>query len=106
MESVSISDKRQITAILWDATNGEFLPPQLIYQGKMVACLQCYRFPDDWHVTCNPNHWSNEEKIKQYIEIIFLLYLERKHKELELPPDQPAWAIFDVLKANKQDKIV
>ena len=53
------------------------------------------------YVTCNPNHWSNEEKIKQYIEIIFLLYLERKHKELELPPDQPARAIFDVFKGQQ-----
>ena len=35
IEIVGISDKRQITALF----PGEFLPLQLIYQGKTAACL-------------------------------------------------------------------
>ena len=68
VEIVGISDKRQITAVFCGAMTGEFLPPQLIYQGKTSACLPRYSFPDDWHVTCTPNHWSNEDKMKEYIE--------------------------------------
>ena len=63
VEIVGISDKRQITAFLCGAMTGEFLPPQLIYQGKTLACLLRYNFPDDWHVTCTSNHWSNENKM-------------------------------------------
>ena len=37
--------------------NGEFLPPQLIYQGKTTRCLPHYDFPPAY----SPNHWSNEE---------------------------------------------
>ena len=47
VEIVGISDKRQITAVFCGAMTGEFLPPQLIYQGKTSACLPRYSFPDD-----------------------------------------------------------
>ena len=50
-------DKRQITALLCGTMAGEFLAPQLIYQGKTSACLPKYKFPSDWHITCTPNHW-------------------------------------------------
>ena len=46
VEIVGISDKRQITAIFC----GNFLPLQVIYQGKTTASLPHYKFPDDWHV--------------------------------------------------------
>ena len=38
--------------------NGEFLPLQL-----MSLCI-----PQDWNVMFTPNHWFNEQKIKEYIE--------------------------------------
>ena len=63
VEIVGMSDKRQITAIFCGALSGDFLPPQLIYQGKTTACLPRYNFPNDWHVTYTPNHWSNEDNI-------------------------------------------
>ena len=40
--------------------NGEFLPPQLIYQGKTTRCLPHYDFPPAY----SPNHWSNEETMR------------------------------------------
>ena len=102
MEIVGISDKRQITAIFCGAMTGKLLPPQLIYQGKTSACLPCNSFLNDWHVTCTLNHWSNEDTMKDYIEHIIILYVDRKHKELKLSSDQPALAIFDVLKVSKR----
>ena len=102
VEIVGTGDKRQITAVFCGALSGEFLPPQLIYQGKTPACLPRYKFPGDWHLTYTPNHWSNEDKMKEYIEFIIIPYVDRKCKELSLPSDQPALAIFDVLRDSKQ----
>jgi hypothetical protein len=70
VEIVGIDDKRQITAVFCGTLAGEFLPLQLIYQGKTKASLPPYKFPSDWHVTFTPNHWSNEDTTKEsYITI-------------------------------------
>ena len=98
---MEIVGKRQITAIFCGALTGELLPPQLIYQGKTSACLPRYSFPDDWHVTYTPNHWSNEGTMKEYIERIIIPYVDRKCKELKLSSDQLALAIFDVFKGQQ-----
>ena len=104
VEIVGISDKHQITAGFCGAVTGELLPPQLIYQGKTSACLPRYSY-DDWHVTCTPNHWSNEDTMKEYIERIIIPYVDRKHKELKLSSDQPALAIFDVFKGQQTEDV-
>ena len=96
VEVVGISGKRQITAVLYGTMTGEFPPPQLIYQGKTSAYLLRYKFPDDWHVTCTLNHWSNEDKMKEYIEHIIVPYVDCRCKAFKLTPDHPALAIFDV----------
>ena len=102
---MGISDKHQITAVFCGAMTVEFLPPQLIYQGKTPACLPRYSFPDDWHVTCTPNHWSNEDNMKEYIELIIIPYVDRKCKELKLSSDEPALAIFDVFKGQQTEDV-
>ena len=94
VEIVDMDDKRQITALFCCTLTGEFLPLQLIYQGKTSACLPRYKFPDDWHVTCTPNHWSNEDKMKEYIEKIIIPYVDHKRKKLKVSSDQPALAVF------------
>lgn len=60
VEVAGEDDKRQLTAVLAGSMAGEFLPPQLIYQGKTSQCLPCVEFPDEWHITYSINHWSNE----------------------------------------------
>ena len=74
VEIVGISDKLQYTALFCGTLASDFLPLQVIYQGKTAASLPQYDFPDDWHVTYTPNHWSNETKMKEYIEKIILPY--------------------------------
>ena len=106
IEIVGISDKRQITALFCGTITGEFLPFQLIYQGKTAACLPKTQFPDDWHVTCTDNHWSNEETMKLYIDKIILPYVQSKRRELKLPADYPALAIFDVFKGLQTGNVI
>ena len=101
-----MGDKRQITAVFCGAMSGEFLLPQLIYQGKTMACLPRHRFPNDWHVTCTPNHWSNEDKMKEHIELIIIPYVDCKLKEFKLLCDQPALAIFDVFKGQQTESVM
>ena len=98
VEIAGMNDKRQITAVFCGTLAGEFLPPQLIYQGKTSACFPRYQFPDDWHVTCTPNHWSNEDKMKEYIEKMIIPYIDSKRKELKVSSDQLALAIYDIFK--------
>ena len=106
VEIVGMGDKRQITAVLCGAMSGEFLPPQLIYQGKTTACLPRHKFPTDWHVTYTHNHWSNEDTMIEYIKSIILPYVERKRTELELSRDQPALAIFDVFRGQQTEGVL
>ena len=54
---------------------GQFLPPQLIYQAKTVAYLPSTRFPSDWHAIFTPAHWANELTTLAYIEKIILPYV-------------------------------
>ena len=73
---------------------------QLIYQGKTTASLPRFAFPDDWDITFTPNHWSNEDKTKEYINNIVIPYIQRKRKELKLSPSHPALAIYDEFKGQ------
>ena len=83
-------DKRQITGVFTVTLDGQFLPPQLIYQGTTAACLPRTKFPADWHVTCSPNHWANEATTKEYIRRIINPYIKKKRQELKLADDHHA----------------
>ena len=75
IEVVSKDDKRQITAVFCGSMTGEFLPPQLIYEGKTSQSLPHYTFPLSWHVTHTDNYWPNETTMKMYIDKIILPYV-------------------------------
>ena len=69
VEIIGMDDKRQITAVICGTMTDHLLPFQLIYSGMTKACLpKVAEIPSDWHVTCTSNHWSNEEKMKEYLE--------------------------------------
>ena len=101
VKAVGVNDKRQITVVLCAALSGELLPLQLIYQGKTSACLPRFVFPQDWNVTFTPNHWSNEQKTKEYIEKIILQYVSEKCKA----HGKPALVIFDEFKGQVTDDV-
>jgi len=81
VEVITKDDKRQITAVFGGSMSGDFLPPQLIYEGKTDRCLPQYKFPSSWHITHTDNHWSNEITMKQYVEMIIVPYINNKRKE-------------------------
>ena len=91
-----ISDKRQITAVLRGTMAGDFLPPQLIYQGKTTACNPRYKFPDNW---------SNEEMMIEYIKKKMYSICAAKRNELKLSPEQAALAPFDVFRGQQTERV-
>ena len=97
VEVVAKDDKRQLTAVLASSLSGDFLPPQLIYEGKTDRCLPRYQFPSPWHVT---TRWSNEQTMKEYFNKIIFPYIQEKKIALKLSNEQPALLIFDNFKAQ------
>ena len=85
-----IDDKRQVTTILAGSLAGNFLPSQVIYQGKTSCSLPSYKLPADWDVTYTHNHWANEETSLQYLQKIIIPFIERKQQELGLSANHPA----------------
>ena len=79
---------------------------QLIYQGTTDCCLpKGVEFPDDWNVTYTANHWSNESKATQHLQMVLFPYVEKRKVEFKLPEDQKAMLIFDVFKGQITDKV-
>ena len=85
--------------------SGEFLPLQLIYTGKTAACLPKVKFPENWLLSYARNHWSNEEKTKEYLRTIIIPYIQNKRRELKLGYTFPALVIFDVFKGQTTDAV-
>lgn len=101
-----ISDKRQITAVFGGTSSGDFLPIQLVYQGKTKKCLPPVTFPADWDVTYSENHWSKEDTMKSYLRKVIIPCLEKKREDLHLPSNYPCLVIFDNFKAQCTDSIL
>uniref|UniRef100_A0A1X7UUQ0 DDE-1 domain-containing protein n=1 Tax=Amphimedon queenslandica TaxID=400682 RepID=A0A1X7UUQ0_AMPQE len=106
VQIVGLNDKRQITALFGGSLPGDFLPIQLVYQGKTGKCLPKVDFPTSWHVTSTPNHWCNEATMKSYLEVILVPYVQEKRTALGLPGTQPALVIFDEFKGQFTDEIL
>lgn len=51
MEVTGKDDRRQITVVFAGSLSGEFLPPQVIYEGKTKRCLPPFQFPVTWNIT-------------------------------------------------------
>ena len=98
--------KKQITGTFTVTMSGNFLPMQLIYEGKTPRSLpQGITFPDGFNLTFTPNHWSNEDKVIEHLEKIVFPFVTEKRKELELADNQKAMLIFDVFKGQKTDRV-
>ena len=78
------SDYRQITSTFGISMVGEFLPIQLIYQVKTNKCHPNYNFPNGFHITHMPNHWSNETKSLEMTDKIIMSYVKQQIADLQL----------------------
>ena len=92
-------DKRQITAVLAITLTGEYLPPQVIYQGKTSRYHLKVAFPEEWDVWHSANHWLTEEKMIHYLEKVIVPFVSLR-EVLKLDKDTPALAIFDSFKSQ------
>ena len=100
MPIIAVNDKHQLMAVFACSLAGDFLPPQIIYAGKTPSCLPKAPFPSDCHITYTHNHWANEVSMMDYVCSIFFSYLTVARKEIKLPSDFPALAIFDNFKGQ------
>jgi len=60
------------TAVLACTLTGTFLPPQLIYEGKIEKCYPDLSFPTGWQITHTDNHWANESTKLEYLHLIVI----------------------------------
>jgi hypothetical protein len=104
IEMVGVNDKRQITAVFCGTMLGEFLPIQLIYQGKTHRCHPKFTFPPDWHITHSPNHWSNECTMLDYITHIIVPYLQKTREYVG--EDKTALVIIDNFKGQVTESVI
>ena len=92
------SDKRLITVMFCGSLVGDFLPIQVIYQGKTARCHPRFEFPPVWDITHSPKHWSNETTMIQYIEKIIVPYVNSVRESIGT--DTPAVIIMDNFKGQ------
>lgn len=74
---------------------------QLIYAGKTDRSHPSFAFPEEFHITHNPNHWANSTTCIDFIEKIIIPYVEHVRSRYNLPADQMALCVFDFFNAQK-----
>ena len=107
-KTVSIAgstDKRMITATFVITLSGHFLPIQLIYGSKTKKSIPAVKFPDEFHVTANPKHYSNEKESLEMMRKIIIPYVKEERRRLHLSNSHPAVLIMDVFKGQMTDTV-
>ena len=92
---IGSSDKRSITATFSITFSGKFLPMQLIYGGKTAKSLPRFKFPNDFSLSVNKTHYSNEKEACKLVEEILVPYIQKVHQEENLPVSQKTLVIMD-----------
>ena len=99
------AEYRQVTGTFSITLSGDFLPLQIIYQGKTVRCYPKFNFPEEFNITHTLNQWSNEEKSIELIMKVLVPYVKSKKEELGLRPTNNWLLIADVFKAQWTEKV-
>ena len=105
-EVVGNDDKWQITAYFAGSMVGDFLPLQLVYEGKTIHCLPQVEFPRGWHITYSSTHCSNETTMKEYVDEIIFPYIKQKRAELKLATNHASLLLFDNFKAQCTEQLL
>ena len=98
-------DKRQYTILLACTLNGDFLPPQVLYQGKTEQCHPNVAFPADWDIWHTESHWSTTNSMLRYVDKIITPYVAKTRDMLNLPDAKPL-LIFDVFRAHRTQEFL
>ena len=106
VDVTGLDDKREMTALLACTLSGSLLPPQLIYAGKTTRCHPVVGFPAGWDIWHSDRHWSTEETMLRYVEVVIAQFVEATKQSLGLQPDHCALAIFDVFAAHRCNSVL
>jgi len=86
--------------------SGDFLLPQLIYQGTTSKFLPSIRFPTVWDVNFTDNHWSNESTMEDYLNNILFPYITRVRTTSNLDASHPALVNNDAFRGQCTERIL
>ena len=100
-----IDDKRQITATFAISMSGEFLPIQVIYEGKTKRCLPKYTFPASFDATFSENHWCNTEKFLSFFNKIVFPHFKNVRKVKGYTDEQMSLITMDTFNGQDKDKV-
>ena len=95
IELIGYDDKGQIIATFAGTLTGQFLPIQLVCEGKTTKCHPSIEFPKEWHVTHTANHWCNGETMIEYIKSVIVPYMDDTRERLGLSPTHTGLVILD-----------
>uniref|UniRef100_A0A8W8P487 DDE-1 domain-containing protein n=1 Tax=Magallana gigas TaxID=29159 RepID=A0A8W8P487_MAGGI len=102
---IGLDDKRQVTVVFAGTLSGDFLAPQVIYQGNTSACHPEYDFPLAWNITHSPN-WANTDTQMEYSSRVLVPHMDKTKKKLGLPNTQKSLCIFGVFRAQMSREFV
>ena len=98
-------DKRAITATFTIMLDGKVLGMPLKYGGKTVQGKRTQlKFPQEFSLSVNKKHYSNEAESIKLIEEIVLPYVKQKRKRLS-KSDQEVLVILDVFRGQITDDV-
>lgn len=107
VQVIGADDKRQITACIASSLDGDFLPLQLIFQGKTEQChppLTQEAKEAYVHLTHSENHWSNQTTMQEYISEVLVPYAERRIQQYNLSRDAHIVLVLDVWAVHKSEE--
>ena len=99
------NDKRMITATFTITLDGLFLAMQLIYGGKTSKSLPRVSFPQEFTLSVNEKHYSNEQESLKLLDDVIIPYIEKERGKLQLPT-QAALLIMDVFRGQMTNSVI
>ena len=90
----SIDDQISITATFSITLEGEFPPMQLIYKGKTTISLPKAKFPEEFSLSVNESHYSNEKETFKLLKLIILPSIKRMPGSLGLSKECEAVLVY------------
>ena len=85
--------------------SGEFLPIQVIYEGKTTRCLSKCAFPENFDIKFSDNHWSNTEKTISFLKKVVFPHFKIVHQTKGFPNEQMSLVTIDTFKGQDNEEV-